>query len=536
VTALGIDAKPRALNRYSAALRKWQSFNKLGGFWSGAVNLTQICMNTYPVLGAKYTTAGIGEGMTPKGFRTWQKKLVELGVDEVEIFMPFTAEGNLMMPGTIKSAVKNQKHLDVVHRSFLFLFNGAEKVNRMTTAVGAFKKYMAENAGSGVPRHLMERRAAAYANRAVMRTQFNYRMGNMPEVLRGPVGATIGQFKSFVINELEFIAGLSGKELARFGSAISALGGISLLFNMPGGDVVSNASLLWSDQSLEERVKLSVGEGTPQDTPADKARYHASKFMAFGVPGMLFDVDMSDYIGVGNLRDVTRSLLGPSVSDAKMLGDYFQNAAVDLVGIGRIRQETKTKLYRTIAPSAVERAVRGYEVAASGGEVRDQVRGKLIYQADRAYSEGLRETPGYVAAQLAIGAPPIRLQQEYAMQALQRRVRERYINQHGDYAKRAASAMRERRMDEVAKIKQEALANGILLKDDAIKYQYEELTTISQSRLLKRTPVQRRERIARAMQNMGVPPAEMMEFQKLRRSDPTQWQGLLGQPQITPAQ
>lgn len=91
-------------------------------------------------------------------------------------------------------------------------------------------------------------------------------------------------------------------------------------------------------------------------------------------------------------------------------------------------------------------------------------------------------------------------------------------------------------MGEVNAIKQEALANGILLKDQAIKYQFNELTTLSQTRLLKRTPTQRRERVAQAMQNMGVPPEDMVEFQKLRRSDPTQWRGLLGQSQVVPVQ
>lgn len=72
---------------------------------------------------------------------------------------------------------------------------------------------------------LSEEAAVEFAKRGVRLQQFNYNIASLPKVLRGPGGRLIGQFKSYLMKEIEFIRSLTAGEWAKYTAVQIALGG-----------------------------------------------------------------------------------------------------------------------------------------------------------------------------------------------------------------------------------------------------------------------------------------------------------------------
>ena len=71
-----------------------------------------------------------------------------------------------------------------------------------------------------------ETEAVEFAKRSVDLQEFNYSIAALPKILRGPTGKTIGQFKAYLIKEIEFIRGLKGaNQWAKYLTMQAVLGG-----------------------------------------------------------------------------------------------------------------------------------------------------------------------------------------------------------------------------------------------------------------------------------------------------------------------
>jgi hypothetical protein len=71
-----------------------------------------------------------------------------------------------------------------------------------------------------------ETTAVEFAKRSVDLQEFNYSVAALPEILRGPGGKTIGQFKAYLVKEIEFIRGLKGaNQWAKYLTMQAVLGG-----------------------------------------------------------------------------------------------------------------------------------------------------------------------------------------------------------------------------------------------------------------------------------------------------------------------
>jgi hypothetical protein len=452
---LGLDVKPRALRRYTSALRNWESFSRLGGFWSGIVNLTQIPLNTFPVLGARYTARGMEALLHPKeATATLLKNGVDLGM-----FVPFSeaGEGARMFFGGPAAAFKEKRYVEAAQRIGMYVFNGAERVNRLVTAWGAFQQ--------GVDAGIGTKAAAAAAQSILERTQFNYRMSNMPTLLRGPIGALMLQFKSFVINEIDFISSLSPKEAMRFGQSLTAMGGISMLFNMPGPDIAANASLLWSHEKLDEKLHMKANDSM------------AWRAVAFGLPGVV-GVNLSDHIGVGNIADITSGILGPFGKDALALSTFMKNASVDYAAGGSISDDTKRAFLQVAMPSTLRRLQRGYDIAHTGN-VRAPYTGKLLYQPENR----LRE-----AWLTAVGAPTMQLSYEQTANVIVERQRAGYVRAHSSFAKEMALAIMNNKPEVYQQTLQEANAAGHMYTGTDITRWVREMRKPAAERRQQRTP------------------------------------------------
>ena len=507
----GDRVKPRALKRWSSWVRGVESVSRLGGVASGAVNLTQISFNTVTTVGPKYTAIAMAELFDPRtgsvvsNFKRVRNELVKLGVDQVEMFVPLAQEGGLLVHPQASSlmadigraakraaaSTKNRQrkdatrdYINVVSTSLLFAFNGAERINRVVTARAQFLKSMAEQGKRGTVR---SPRAAAYeANRAVSRTQFDYRMSNMPQLFRDPAFATAFQFKSFLVNEIDFVAHLSAPELRRFTAALMATGGVSLMMNMAPVDVLDSASSAFFDKSISEVMAIDVvGDRT---NPLSKA-------ISYGVPGLI-GVNLSDYAGIGSLKEITRGLYGPSIADSKSTFEFFTEMIADVASVGVVRDETFSKFVQKVQPSFWRRLNRGLDILDTG-RVNDPITGNLIYKPAQR---------NRTALMTGVGFPTLEYSQRRAIADVAGRVKDRYIRANQDLSRQAAQAIIDGKGFAVQNLRNQAREVGFDLTDRSIKYQLNNLQRDASAKVIRRTPSQRRAEVIESMEITGTLP------------------------------
>jgi len=472
--AVGYDAPPRALKKYTAALRKWETTFRLGGPFSAIVNTTQVLTNTNAVLGPKWTASGMEVFMSPAKYRSAMETLHNAGY-KLSHVMPFANDNELMAGfGGPIAAFKERRFVEAGHRIMMSLFNGAEKNNRLVTAWGAYKKALSEG--------LDPKQAAGYAEEVVNRTQFIPRLSNTPQLLRGPLGGLLFQFKSFVINEIDFIASLNKEEAKRFGASVYALGGLALFMNMPGTDIVDQASSLFFNKKISEAAAIASNDAGA-----------VQKSFLYGMPGLL-NVDMSDYMGVGTVSDVSRSLFGPAVGDSKHLFEFMKDAAADFKATGLISGRTYSNLIQSAGPSALRRVLRGHEIFATG-EVRNPYTGKLIYRPERRLKAAVSQ---------AIGFPELEMSQERAAEAVTTRARDSYIRGRTQFAKQAAAAIRDGDSNEAQRIMQEAAGSGYDLDNQTVRYWVKELGRTGAERRERRLPQALRQEYAELYEATGT--------------------------------
>lgn len=171
-------------------------------------------------------------------------------------------------------------------------------------------------------------------------TQFVFSSPGRPAAFRTPTGSVLGQFKLFGENQLRFIAGLKGPEVARFAMAVALMGGME---GIPGASkLVKAAAGVAAIQYIQD-----------QDMPEVQKR-----LILGGVPRAVGEwaPQISQDVGVGFLP-----------SDMNQLGRYLMSP-------------TGSTLY-------------GYAQGASG------IANKDIEAMNKGLSEAVRSLPGGVGAE-----------------------------------------------------------------------------------------------------------------------------------------
>jgi hypothetical protein len=258
---------------------------------------------------------------------------------------------------------------------------------------------------------------------------------------------------------------------------LGGLGGASMIFNLPGPDLLSVATAHFTDVEVEEGLKLAgASEGSPsgEETPLwDKLK----KTAVFGLPGLM-GVDASDFIGVGSLRDVARGLFGPGVKDTRALTEFAYRATADLAAFGFVDQETMSRFVNASYPSWVRRIANGRRVLETG-EVRNPFTGKLLYQPEQRLATALR---------FSLGFPEIRFQQERIMDVIVNRKREKWQRGRTTLAKEAARARLDGREEDAAEAIRRARGLGMDIESRTVEYWMRELGKTGAQRRLRRTP------------------------------------------------
>ncbi len=464
-----------ALMRYSAMLRRVQGLTKLGGVWSGVVNATQFAVNSVPILGVRWATEGLRYLHRPNK-REAQQLLAKYKVD-LGFHAGITREGQQIAADTVypelKAAIQRAKlgnikggtkaALQAAENMWMYSFNSAERFNRYATFWGAFKK--------GLHEGMDEEGAVHYAKELVTKTQFDYGTSNIPVALQGPVAAVLGQFKTFFINEIELIATLDKKTLAKMMLSFQAVGGVGSILALPGIDLIDDhLSRYFFDVKASEAIKL---EGGKDDSS------NLSRFLAFGVPGMLpTRADLTNYVGPGGFSALTMGLLGPTVSDLQSLFQFSSEAAKDIKSTGFVQPGTINNLAQRIMPAQVRRYTRGSELMQTG-EMRNAYSGKLIYRPDERVRAGLREMIGMPTIEKSVE----RLQDDI----VDRQVRE-YRRVREGYRRQIALASVRGNTVELQRLLQQASANGYNFSPADVRRAVEAFSMTSAERRQARTP------------------------------------------------
>lgn len=475
---------PLAARRWSIAVRRFQSIWKLGGFWSGLVNATQIATNTAPVIGVKWTAVGLEGILNPKKRQEILKFFADQGID-FGVHTPLTKEGEVASGESvikeIKAAIARAKLgergksvrslVTAFENAWMFSFNSAERLNRLATAWGAYQKALHELGMS-------DRAALTYAQEVVEKTQFNYRVSNIPTLLQGPIGALLGQFKSYFINEMELIASVDNRTRLKMLAAFQAAGGLSSLLALPVVDLVDAASRFMFDNKLSEALRI----GTAQAEAEGEDMGGLLRFVSFGAPGLL-GVDVTDYIGPGGLSELMRGWAGPSLSDLETLRSFFANVLRDVKTTGKVTPGTWNEFFQRALPSQIRRIERGLEIIESG-EVRNPYSRKLIYRPDDRIRVGLLQM---------LGAPDLEASIERTLDEVVDRTVAEYRAARESYARQAALALIEGNTAEASEILQEARSAGIVLTARDMRRWVRNMQMPASERRLRRTPVDLRD-------------------------------------------
>ena len=274
---------------------------KLGMFMnimSPLVNLSQTALNTYPVLGAKQT--GIGakrfynallsriRGKPNADWRTMERAGITSNVNFAE--------------GTAHQFDKE----GVLSKISMMNFTGLETFNRGVAYLGGLNQ--AQDRGDS------PKDARVHARAVMKRTQLNYELAAKPEILRNNIARVPLQFKNYMVQQLAFVAGLRGAELARFMVSMTLMAGT---LGLPGVDLLDWLTQLVTEKTtgkafspilaMKEEAIRAIGRGDMEG--------NIMTFLTRGVPGLM-GVDMLGRIGMGDkfIPTELRDAEGPWVS------------------------------------------------------------------------------------------------------------------------------------------------------------------------------------------------------------------------------
>jgi hypothetical protein len=352
------------------AIRKLESMWRLGySPLSAFVNMSQTYVNTASKIGYGPTAEAaaqlarasrLGTKFDPAYAAVIDQRLIEMGV---EYAVPLSAMG---------SAAKDLHKLGWWHP--LYMFNKIETVNRSIAGLAGYNR--------AIKQGLTHEEAILAGRQFSNEVNFIYSIEDLPLLLSGPAGQTLGQFKPFLVNELHFIAGLRGAEIPRFIVNLTTAGGIGALASLPG---LNLADVLAGD---------IVGE-----RPSEFVKRKAPR-AARGVLGLLgFDAEQSlalnsimagrtfaggaDNSAVSEIIDLS---LGPGAKDLiTLLTDVapslVQTGVAKTVGAppnAPLSLRDKARVWRQLMPTQARRVTDAYRIARDG-VVRQPTTGREIF-------------------------------------------------------------------------------------------------------------------------------------------------------------
>jgi N12 class adenine-specific DNA methylase len=371
-----------------------------GSLAAGMVNLSQSVMVTFPYLSqfggvaksAAQMKAAVSDALkwetSAEGKATTGDKVLDAAIKKAEeegVISPQEVHALIAQAGGSGAlrAGDGTKAGDLAAKGSNFMsklmlawgrpFSVAEQFNRRVTFIAAYRTAVAQ--GMADP--------AAFAEKAVVDTQFNYTKANRPQWARGAIGSVLFTFKTYSISYVELMVRMakSGPEGRK-----AALLGMGMLFLMAGTQGLPGADDLDDliDGALQRMGYNFSSKAKKQALFASVFGDGGARFMMSGLSGLPgAPIDVAGRLGLGNLIPGTglltkkddhsydvAEIFGPAGSLAKQ---YLTGA--DLAIQGEIGAGIKAAL-----PVAAANVAKAADMAATG-QYRD-TRGRKVLETD----------------------------------------------------------------------------------------------------------------------------------------------------------
>ncbi|KKL93409.1 hypothetical protein LCGC14_1874980, partial [marine sediment metagenome] len=292
---------PFAMRKFAANVRAYQTVTKLGfRLLSPLVNLTQTLMSTQGVAGPRITARSIFEAMHNDKKWQWLYR-------DARIFHVTGQAEQLLEEETSKIA-------QMAIRGGLWAFQKSESLNRRVAAIagylGVLEKAGLKGGGPNPWAHYgpLRREGIEAARDLIFRTQFHYGTADVPSFMEGPIGALVGQFKPFIINQVGFIMGMNKKEAFRFFTALGLLAGTGAIPLV---------------EPVDKMLASFLGPGYPGAQVTHGLQNLQIKYprATAGLPGILAGINVGQNVGISEnfVPSDWMDLLGPTVSDVSGL-------------------------------------------------------------------------------------------------------------------------------------------------------------------------------------------------------------------------
>ena len=314
----------RPLQKIASGATSTMAITKLGLYNVSAavVNASQI-MNTNALLGPKFTKIGLEKAkMFDKGKMSTRDKGI---VKQLMIEEQLGLEHDALM-GDVHSAGK-------IFNATTKWFQGVEQFNRRTAGLGAYYKFLSENAadtfgllekGPNNKYVLQHKAGIEYARETIYRSQFDYGLYDAHGFIRrsGPIGSVLFQFKKFPIKQSEFMLGLKGAEAKRFWVSYGIAVG---LVGFPGMNFIKDMVRQMFDTDIELETMKFLNEWTDEaDSDIEKeSRKRISEIIMYGLPSQA-GVNISSRVGISDvIPQGLGDLAGPTLNTAYKLKEIF---------------------------------------------------------------------------------------------------------------------------------------------------------------------------------------------------------------------
>ncbi len=287
---------------------------------SALVNLTQTMVNTFPLLGAKWTAEGAKRAAEAMWSMSRNRDNPGRMSEDAHILrrldvvteQRYTEENEIVRPA-----------LSAARRLSMFWFERAERVNRATAALGAYHRALDRGATPGA--------AFEEARRLMTRTQFHQGAANRPELLRQQWARIPTQFQNFMYQQIAFAFGLRGKaEISRFLIALLLVAGF---LGLPGLQILDWLLGMVMDQPPLLMARLWAIDRAAGSTEA----MTAAQVLLRGLPA-LGGVDISGRVGMGKGfgPDRPSDLAGPTIGSLIRLAELTRREAPILEQLGAV--------------------------------------------------------------------------------------------------------------------------------------------------------------------------------------------------------
>lgn len=405
---------------------------------SAMVNLTQTALVAYPVMGAKWGYAKASAALlraSKEAVRGKNDITAALNADERAAYDEAVRAGiiDVTMAHDLAGIAQGEDHgvmwkLRPIMRYASGLFHHAEKFNRQTTFVAAYR--LARDAGAG------HQQAYADAVKATYDGHFDYSSNNRPRIMQGNVARVLLLFKQFSQNMIYTLVrsaqqSLKAETPTARREARKMLAGLLTMHAMAAGTLglplvgtlLSAASMLGGsdDEPWDAQVAL-------QNLLADTFGQKTAEVLAHGL-SRLTPSDISGRVGLNQLifPDIQEGLEGQRLAESAMTAALGPVAGIGVNVLKGMQEISKGQYQRgleSMLPSFLRAPAKAFRYGTEGVKDKSGVVIKDEVDFPSIISQSLGFSPSEV--RLAYEGKSAIIQHDKALQARRTTLMDQY--------------------------------------------------------------------------------------------------------------